>query len=203
MRYVLLVSIVVFLNSCCSVPVESIENMKISSSMLNGCSLQYGSFSQAARDEGLPNISNLFAAMSASERIMSNNYRNLLLDYVEGYNDSPTLEFKVRSTLENLKEAAAAEERMFQIIYPRFNAIAVGEGASQIESEFYHTAISSAKHANMFNHAARLLSDNATDSLIAASWPLCPECGFIYTKAEQPELCDNCYYPSDRFIVFY
>lgn len=86
---------------------------------------QYGAFAREAHDEGYPAIAHLFRGLAASEAVHAANFARLLreLDEVPA---TPLVDFEIRSTRENLQQAATVEaeeiDREYPAILERVNA---------------------------------------------------------------------------------
>lgn len=196
----LFVLVIVFVG-CCQAPVDSIDNLSMSTSVIFNRKVRYEAFALRAREEGLVNVANMFDALACSEAIQLTNQRQVLSHY--GVTDTTIIleNYTVGLTLENLNATIALEENEYAILYPKFNATALKEGAQDLETQFYNLAASARKHTSILRNTARVLAEPDGDSLVVRSWSICPTCGFVYVTAYLVDKCDYCHCKGSDFLL--
>lgn len=192
--------VVVFVG-CSRAPVDSIDNLRVSASVIGNRKVQYEAFALRAREEGLVNVANMFDALACSEAIQLANQR-MVLDHYGILDTTIMLEnYTIGSTLENLNAEIALEENEYAIMYPKFNATALKDGAQDLETQFYNLAASARKHTSILRNTARVLAEPGGDSLVVRSWSICPTCGFVYVTAYLVDKCDYCHCKGSDFLL--
>lgn len=151
---------------------------------------KYSKYADVAEDEGLPNIAYLFRALIEGEKIHLKNHRNAL-----GQEYTPKdEEFKIGSTLDNLKEAMGGETYEYDEMYPGFmDAI-----EKELKSEYAQVAELSFKwakdveltHAEILEQAKKSL-EKGNDFTSEQLW-VCKVCGNLVIGGKPAEICPVC-----------
>lgn len=161
---------------------------------------RYTYFSQAAKKEGYPQYSDIFAETAANEL----HHAKIFLKYLtEGAVVTAPLGVDagiIGTTLENLKVAVAEEQREGVDAYVNAAKVAREEGFDEIADRFEAIASVESHHEDRFSRMAARIEDGTVwkrDTPI--KWQ-CQVCGYIYEGTTPPEKCPACYHPSQYFM---
>lgn len=161
---------------------------------------RYTYFSQAAKKEGYPQYSAIFAETADNEL----HHAKIFLKYLtEGAVVTAPLGVDVGiigTTLENLKVAASEEQREGVDAYVNAAKVAREEGFDEIADRFEAIASVESHHEARFNKMAARIEDGTVwkrDTPI--KWQ-CQVCGYIYEGTVPPEKCPACYHPTKYFM---
>jgi rubrerythrin len=158
---------------------------------------KYAAFSKKAAEEGHFEIALLFKAASGAELIHANNHKVVLVRMGESIPEI-TPEFKVNSTLENLKDAINGESYEYNKMYHEFikNANAAGNYMAQISLTYAYKV--EKKHCDFYIEALKAF-EAGTDKSLAKIYFLCPTCGNTYATTA-PSRCEISMTDSNLFI---
>ncbi len=144
---------------------------------------RYLAFAKKADEEGFPQVAKLFRAAAAAETVHANAH----LRAMGG----------IRSTADNLQEAADGEGHEFKNMYPPFIEEAVEEGIKIAEISFKNANAVEEIHYNLYNEAISAV--NGGGDLPERKVYICEICGnTVYDSAE--EKCSICGAPRARFV---
>jgi rubrerythrin len=174
-----------------------IQNMQDAYKGETTAHFKYAAYSKKAMEEGHSEIALLFKAASGAELIHAKNHKVVLIRMGESI-PVITPEFKVNSTLENLKEAIDGESYEFNTMYPGFikNANAAKNYMAQISLTYAYKV--EQKHRDFYIDALSKL-EKGTDSSLAKIYFLCPTCGNTYATTA-PSRCEISMTDSKLFI---
>lgn len=157
------------------------DNLKAAFAGESQANRKYLAFSQKAGAEGFDKVGRLFQAVADAETIHAHKH----LQVMKG----------VKSTLENLKEAAGGEHQEFTEMYPAFIAQAREEGNQEAQFSFHNANEAEKIHFELYQKA--LAAVEAGQDYPADEFMLCPVCGWVGT--EDPGRCPICGTPSSAF----
>jgi len=141
----------------------------------------YLAFAEKAEKEGHPGVACLFRAVAEAERVHASKHFEAA--------------GKVKSTLENLKQAIAGEHHEFSEMYPPFITQARAEGNQAAEASFERANTVEQVHYGLFQRAVAEINSGEGQK---QSYYVCQVCG--HTVAEcAPERCPTCGAPEVRF----
>lgn len=148
---------------------------------------KYTYFASKAKKEGYEQIAALFLETADNEK----EHAKLWFKYLEGGD--------VKSTEENLKEAAGGENYEWTEMYPSFAKIAEEEGFKEIAAKFRMVAEIEKNHELRYK---KLLENVKTGAVFVskdvAVWK-CRNCGHIVVGKFAPEICPVCKHPKSFF----
>ena len=161
---------------------------------------RYTFFAQQAQKEGYYQYSNIFNETAANEL----HHAKIFLKYLdeEGLNTDPIpVDAGVLApTVDNLKVAAAEEEKEGVELYTNAAKIAAEEGFQEIADRFSAIATIEAHHKARFDKMReRIETDTVWKSDSPIQWQ-CLVCGYIYEGTTPPEKCPACYHPMQHFM---
>jgi len=134
---------------------------------------KYLAFAAKAEQEGYPYVARLFRAAAEAETVHAHNHLRTLGG--------------IKSTAENLKEAAGGELYEFKEMYPGMIAAAKESGNKDAERTFTFANEVEKVHHALYEKALKSLEEK----LKAVDMYVCPVCG--YTAEEHPpETCPVC-----------
>ena len=158
------------------------ENLKAAFAGESQANRKYLAFAKKAADEGLPMIAKLFRAIAEAETVHALNHLRVLGG--------------VKSTAENLAEAAAGEEYEFTKMYPGFVAEAGKEGNQAAQISMKGAMAVEQTHYGLYNQA--LASVKAGRDLPPGTINVCAICGHTLF-GDAPDKCPVCGAPKARF----
>lgn len=148
---------------------------------------KYTYFASKAKKEGFEQIAAIFLETAENEKEHAKMWYKLL-------NGG-----EIKSTAENLKDAAAGENYEWTSMYADFAKTAREEGFEDIAKKFEGVAKIEKEHEERY----KKLLDNVTKELVFSKdgekiWQ-CRNCGHICIGKEAPEVCPVCDHPKAYF----
>ena len=119
------------------------ENLKIAFPSESQTNIEYLAYAHKAMDEGLMEIAQIFREAAGSETVHALSYLKVM--------------GVIRTTKENLREAAEGENLEILSIYPKFIEEAENEGREEAAKSFRIAFEREKHHRAMFRQARRLL----------------------------------------------
>lgn len=158
--------------------------------------VRYSSYAKKARKEGFEQIADYFQETADNEREHGKIFLKMLKESDPIVNVQFPIETRQnKSTLENLKDAAVAEDNGGLKIYPYMAAVAEKEGFLDIANTF--KLIAEVEH----QHGVRLaiLAKQVENGTFwkrekEVEWK-CRNCGYIFKGTEAPKECPVCHHP--------
>jgi rubrerythrin len=182
-------------------PVKTIENLKAAFNGESTASAKYAAFAKKAMEEGFDTVAKMFEATSKAEAIHADNHKKVLEKLGEKV-DAPTIgAFEVKTTLENLVDAAAGETYEIDSMYPSFLKIAEEEKSSDAKKSFTWAMDTEKKHKDFYLKAHDALQKDGEKTL-PLQWFVCPVCGNTYDMPTVKEKCDFCMTAKEKYFTF-
>ena len=163
--------------------------------------MRYTYFASVAKKEGYEQIAAIFTETADQEK----EHAKRMFKYLEGGMVEITASYPagvISTTLDNLKEAAAAgEHEEWSLDYPHFADVAEKEGFYEIAAMYRNISIAEKGHEERY----LAFVNNIENATVFAKegevvWQ-CRNCGFIFTGKEAPEVCPACLHPQAYFEV--
>jgi rubrerythrin len=169
--------------------------------------MRYTFYAQKAREEGYPQIADIFIETAENEKIHANLFYNHLvkdlgveprrMEHVDA--DYP---IAFGDTLTNLESAAMGENEEWTKLYPEFAKIAEEEGFKEVAQTFKLIALVEERHEKRY----RKLYDNVKNNKVFKKdskvfWK-CRVCGHIVESGSAPDMCPVCKVSKENFEVF-
>ena len=166
---------------------KTYENLKTAFAGESQARNKYTYFASKAKKEGYEQIAAIFEETAANEKEHAKMWFKLL----EGG--------EIKSTIENLKEAADGENYEWTDMYKEFAKTAKEEGFDKIAFMFEGVAKIEKEHEERY----RKLLKNIEDELVFSSegdtiW-VCRNCGHVVIGKKAPEVCPVCNHPKSYF----
>ncbi|OAA31444.1 rubrerythrin [Kosmotoga arenicorallina S304] len=167
---------------------------------------RYTFFASVARKEGFEQISAIFQETAENEKehaklfykhIVENTEKLPAVVHVDA--DYPV---EYRSTLENLKAAAAGENEEWSELYPTFADIAEEEGFKDIAETFRQVAKVEKRHEERYLKLAENVEKGQVFKKSEKILWKCRNCGYILEAYEAPAKCPACKHPQSYFELF-
>ena len=150
---------------------------------------KYTYFASKAKKEGYEQIAALFLETADNEK----EHAKLWFKYLEGGD--------IKSTEENLEEAANGENYEWTEMYPEFARVAESEGFKEIAAKFRLVAEIEKRHEERYK---KLLNSVKTGVVFVSNdvavWK-CRNCGHIVVGTNAPEVCPVCAHPQAYFEI--
>lgn len=164
------------------------ENLKTAFAGESQARNKYTYYASKARKDGFEQIAAIFEDTANNEKEHAKMWFKLLNG-------------GIKSTAENLKDAAAGENYEWTDMYAGFAKTAHEEGFEDIARAFEGVAAIEKTHEERY----RKLLDNVTRELVFskdgdAIWQ-CRNCGHIHVGKRAPEVCPVCEHPRSYFEV--
>ncbi len=148
---------------------------------------KYTYFASKAKKEGYEQIAALFLETADNEK----EHAKMWFKYLEGG--------AIKSTLENLEEAANGENYEWTDMYPEFAKVADEEGFKEIAAKFRMVASIEKHHEERYKKLLeKVKGGKVFVSEDVAVWK-CRNCGHIVVGKFAPELCPVCAHPKSYF----
>lgn len=159
---------------------------------------RYTYFASAAKKEGFVQISDIFTETANQEK----EHAKRLFKFLEGGELEITCAFPagvIKTTLENLKDAAAGEEYEWTKMYPGFAATAREEGFEVIAEVFESIAVAEKQHDKRYVElAANIEKGTVFKKEQSVKWR-CRNCGYVHEGEQAVDLCPACDHPQAHF----
>lgn len=164
------------------------ENLKTAFAGESQARNKYTFFASKARKDGFVQIAKIFEETAENEK----EHAKLWYKYLNG---------GIKSTAENLKDAAEGENYEWTDMYSSFAKTAREEGFIDIAQKFEGVAAIEKTHEERY----RKLLDNVTNERVFSKdgnviWQ-CSNCGHICVGKKAPDICPVCAHPQSYFEV--
>lgn len=164
------------------------ENLKTAFAGESQARNKYTYFASKARKDGFEQIARIFEETAANEKEHAKMWYKLLNG-------------EIKSTAENLKDAADGENYEWTDMYAGFAKTAREEGFAEIAFAFEAVATIEKTHEERY----RKLLDNVTNDRVFSKdgdviWQ-CSNCGHICVGKKAPEVCPVCKHPQSYFEI--
>lgn len=153
---------------------------------------RYTYAAEVAKEEGYPQIAELFIETARNEREHAKRFFSFLggggaLEITAAYPAG-----KVGSTADNLRAAAAGEREEWAEVYPKFAEVAKAEGFPTVAAAFSLIARVEKEHEERY----RKLLSNVEEGQVfkketSVRWK-CRNCGYVHEGPEPPLKCPAC-----------
>jgi rubrerythrin len=163
---------------------KTIENLKEAFSGESQANRTYLAYGERAAKDGFAQVAKLFRAVAAAETVHAHAH----LRAMDG----------VKSTAENLQEAAAGEKYEFTEMYPPMVATAQEEGNRRAEISMRNAMEVEKVHHGLFNQALEAV--NAGADMEQAPIRVCPICGHTVI-GDAPDECPVCKAKGSKFLL--
>jgi rubrerythrin len=143
----------------------------------------------------------MFRSTSRAEAIHAANHKKVLTKLGQTVGDPEIGKFEVKTTAENLVDAAKGETHEFTQMYPGFIKSAEAEKQNGAKKSFMW-AMDTEKRHNAFYTKALEVVKGGTEKSFPAVWYVCPVCGNTYDQPTVKDNCDFCMTPKEKYEVF-
>jgi rubrerythrin len=159
---------------------------------------RYTYFAKQAKKEGYEQIAAIFEETAENEK----EHAKVFFKHLEGGMVEITAAYPagvIKTTEENLLEAAEGEKMEWGTLYPDFGKTAEEEGFPEIAHSFRYIAKVEAQHEKRYRS---LLENVKENKVFKRNKPMkwkCRNCGFIYEGEEPPQKCPACQHPQSYY----
>lgn len=161
---------------------------------------KYTFFASAARKEGYEQIAAIFEETADNEKEHAKRLMKLLKDTTV----SSLAEYDfpvVKSTIENLKTAAAGEHHETEVMYPEFSKKATEEGMHEAAAVMKEIGeVEEAHEKRYLKLAENIDKDEIFKRAESVKWH-CRNCGYIHEGIEAPTVCPACAHPKAFYEI--
>ncbi|MBU0992303.1 MAG: rubrerythrin family protein [Proteobacteria bacterium] len=161
---------------------------------------RYTYFASAAKKEGYVQIADIFEETANQEK----EHAKRFFKFLEGGDLEITGTFPagaVKTTLENLKAAAAGEHHEWSSMYPEFANIAREEGFDAIGMVFDKISVAEKQHEKRYKDLAANIENGKVFKKDDSTTWRCRNCGYVHDDKDAPEMCPACSHPKAHFEV--
>jgi rubrerythrin len=162
---------------------------------------RYTFYADVAAEEGYMQIANVFLETADNERAHAFGFFRLLdggmPELTASYPAGP-----VRTTVENLRDAADGEQLEWGTLYPDFAEVAEEEGFKTAAAVFRKVTVAEKWHERRYR---KLVENVQEDRVFRKAGPTmwkCEECGYVHEGDEAPKICPLCGRPQAFFEVY-
>lgn len=160
---------------------------------------RYTFFAETAKKEGYEQIAAIFMETALNEE----EHAKRFFRFLEGGMVEITAAYPAgelgKTTLENLKAAAAGENEEHTELYPHFADVADEEGFPQIANQFRMVAQVEVEHEKRYlKLAENIAKEKVFEKDEAVRWK-CRKCGYVHEGKKPPKICPSCGYPQAYF----
>ncbi|WP_314739772.1 rubrerythrin [Hoylesella pleuritidis] len=148
---------------------------------------KYTFFASKAKKDGYEQIAAIFLETAENEK----EHAKLWFKYLEGGD--------IKSTSENLKEAAAGEQYEWTDMYERMAKEADEEGFDEIARKFRGVLAIEKTHEERYRKLLKNIEDEVVFSRDGDCIWQCRNCGHIVIGKKAPKLCPVCNHPQAFF----
>ena len=162
--------------------------------------MRYTYYASVAKKEGYEQIAAIFLETADQEK----EHAKRMFKFLEGGEIEITASYPagvIRTTIENLQEAAAGEYEEWDQLYPYFADVAEKEGFPAIAAMYRHIIVAEKGHEARYR---AFISNIETASVFAREGEVvwqCRNCGYITVGNKAPELCPACLHPQAYFEI--
>lgn len=163
---------------------------------------KYTFFASKAKKEGYEQISALFRETAENEREHAKKFLKLMKGDGSPVHVQITVPaFSIKSTLENLNNAADGELEEHSQAYPHMAAIAEQEGFNEIAQAFRSIACVEREHEQRFRTLAKLVETGTFFKRDHEVTWKCRNCGYVFVGLEAPQVCPVCNHPQSFYEI--
>lgn len=163
---------------------------------------RYTYYASQAKSEGYVQISDIFTETANHEK----EHAKRLFKFLEGGELEITAAFPagmIKSTLENLKDAAGGENHEHTSMYPEFATIAADEGFQEIAAVFRAIAVAESYHERRFLALAKTIENGTVFKRGEKVTWRCRNCGYLHQGHEAPAMCPACKHPQAHYEAYH
>ena len=160
---------------------------------------RYKAFAAKAASEGLNGAASLFRAAARAEQIHASNHARVIR-HMGGEIEAEIRPFRVKSTIENLKEALGGEQREVHSLYPEFLVHATSQLDTHAVRSFLWAIESEKTHARLYEDAVATTETGRGWTQEQLDFYVCTLCGYT-AKTQEADNCPACNFVWDRFEV--
>ena len=148
---------------------------------------KYDYYAGKARKEGMQQIADLFDETARNER----QHAKVWFKYLMGGD--------IKSTSENLVDAAAGENYEWTDMYDRMAKEAHEEGFTEIAKRFEKVAAIEKTHEERYKKLLSNIEEDIVFSREEGTVWICQECGHLHVGKNAPQICPVCSHPQSYF----
>lgn len=161
---------------------------------------RYTYFAKQAKKEGYEQIAAIFEETAENEK----EHAKVFFKHLEGGMVEITAAYPagvIKTTEENLLEAAEGEKMEWGTLYPDFGKTAEEEGFPEIAHSFRYIAKVEAQHEKRYRSLLENVKENKVFKRNKSMKWKCRNCGFIYEGEEPPQKCPACQHPQSYYEI--
>lgn len=158
---------------------------------------RYTYFASQAKKDGYEQVAAIFETTANQEK----EHAKRFFKFLEGGGVEIVATFPagvIGTTAENLLAAATGEHEEWEIVYPKFAAIAKEEGFAEVARAFTSISAAEKHHEMRYRRLLKAIEDGTVFHRDGASWT-CRNCGFTLTASTPSESCPACLHPRSYF----
>jgi rubrerythrin len=160
---------------------------------------RYKAFAVKAEDEGMLGAASLFRAAARAEQIHAGNHARVIRR-LGGEIEAEIRPFRVKSALENLRNALGSEQIEVDSLYPGFMVHAAVHLETSAMRSFAWAIESEKTHAKLYQEAVSAMESGPGWTQDQLDFYVCTLCGYT-AKTQEADNCPACNFVWERFEV--
>ena len=162
--------------------------------------MRYTYFAKEAKREGYEQIAAIFDETAEQERM----HAKRMFQFLEGGMVEICASYpagEIKTTMDNLRAAAAGEYEEWHDLYPTFADIAEDEGFKEVAIMYRAVCVAEQGHEERY---LRLLENMEREHIFHRPEPVtwqCRKCGYTFTGKKAPDRCPSCLHDKGYFEV--
>lgn len=161
--------------------------------------MRYKIWGDKAKDEGYPEVSRLFEAISRAERSHATNHFRELKDERGDSLCASMAVFGLTNTSQNLQGGIDGEFYEVTEMYPSYMEIARFQKEAGAQLSFLYALSGERTHLALFRKAKQAI--DAGHDVELGPVHICPVCGWTH-EGDAPDICPICGVSKDLFVTF-
>ena len=162
--------------------------------------MRYTFWASAAKKEGYEQISAIFTETADQEK----EHAERMFKFLEGGDVEITASYpagQIRSTFENLEEAAQGEEHEYIDLYPACADVADAEGFPEVAEMYRAVSVAERFHAERYRALAENIKEGHVFERTTEKKWRCRNCGYVMEGNAAPEICPACLHPRAYYEI--
>ena len=173
------------------------ENLRSAYGGESQAHMRYSFFAERAKDK-FPNVSRLFTAVAAAEKVhATNHFRNIKTR--GGATVTSAAVFGATTTSEDLQAGIDGESFEINEMYPAYRAVAQFQGEKGADLSFRYAEEAEKTHLTLYQKSKQSVDKGKDPSL--GRIQVCPVCGYT-VEGEAPDKCPVCGALKDKFKAY-
>ena len=162
--------------------------------------MRYTYWARAAEKEGYQQIAAIFTETADQEK----EHAERMFKFLEGGDVEISGTYpagQIRTTLENLEEAAKGEEHEYKELYPMCAEMAEAEGFPEVAQMYRAVIVAEIFHGQRYRKLQENIRNGQVFKRDAPKKWRCRKCGYIHEGTEAPAICPSCLHKQEYYEI--